>query len=135
MSTIKYGNIIAYTYFFPSRLYTGFPDFNTFHNMFEKTIKKRASRVSLNNKPRRQLWYEGKWTTKPGPARKLLLKDEFLLVMMRLRLNLLEEDLAYRFGIDQTLVSRILNNLVPCVSRCLRKLVTMPPKELVCTLK
>ena len=34
---------------------------------------------------------------KSGPARKLTLEQEFLLVLMRLRLCLLVEDLAFRF--------------------------------------
>ena len=40
--------------------------------------------------------------------RALLPIDEFFLVTIRLRLGLLEKDLAYRFGISQPTVSRIL---------------------------
>ena len=43
-----------------------------------------------------------------GRHRTLCPIDEFFLVMIRLRLGLLEKDLAYRFGISQSTVSRIL---------------------------
>ena len=43
-----------------------------------------------------------------GLHRTLCPIDEFFLVMIRLRLGLLEKDLAYRFGILQSTVSRIL---------------------------
>ena len=43
-----------------------------------------------------------------GRHRKLSPIDEFFLVMIRLRLGLLEKDLAYRCGVSQPTVSRIL---------------------------
>ena len=42
-----------------------------------------------------------------GRNRKLSPEDEFLLVMVRLRAGLFEKDLAYRFDISQSTVSRI----------------------------
>ena len=44
---------------------------------------------------------------KPGPSRKLSYLDEFLLVLMRLKAGLFVQDLADRFGISTSLVSRI----------------------------
>ena len=43
-----------------------------------------------------------------GRRRTLLPIDEFFLVIIQLRLGLLEKDLAYRFGLSQPTVSRIL---------------------------
>ena len=40
---------------------------------------------------------------------KLTKKETFTMILMRVRRGLLEEDLAYRFGISQPSVSRILN--------------------------
>lgn len=40
---------------------------------------------------------------------KLSLKDELLLCLMKLRLNLTNEDLAYRFGVAKSTVSRIFH--------------------------
>ena len=43
-----------------------------------------------------------------GRNRKCSLIDEFLIVLVRLRLGLFERDIGYRFGISQSTVSRIL---------------------------
>ena len=45
---------------------------------------------------------------KPGPTRKLEPINEFFLTLVRLRLGCAEQDLAYRFGVSQTLVSTIV---------------------------
>ena len=42
---------------------------------------------------------------KSGPARELTLEQEFLLFLMRLRLGLLVEDLAFRFCVSAEKVS------------------------------
>ena len=42
-----------------------------------------------------------------GPDRKLILEQEFLTPMMRLRLGLLVDDLAFRFKTSNTRVSQI----------------------------
>ena len=47
--------------------------------------------------------------------RKLSQKDEFFLTLMRLRLGLLNEDIADRFGISPTLSSRIFTTWIKCV--------------------
>ena len=66
-----------------------------------------------------------------GPARKLPAIDEFLLTMMNLRLGLLEHDLADRFGISQTTVSRILNSWIPMMARKFQQFIGMPKTEKV----
>ena len=38
--------------------------------------------------------------------------EEFLLVLIRLRLGLLEQDIAYRFGLSQSTVSRIITTWI-----------------------
>ena len=45
---------------------------------------------------------------KPGPTRKLTLEQEFLLVLMRLRLGLLVEDLTFKFCESAESVSQIV---------------------------
>lgn len=85
------------------RLYTGLPNTTTFHILCDNLG------VPINN-----LQYWGRPRTFPdgnkrGPPRKLYPHDELLLTLMRLRLALLEEDLAFRFGICQSLVSQLIN--------------------------
>ena len=48
---------------------------------------------------------------------KLMLKDHLLLVLMKLKLELLHSDLAYRFGINLSKVSRIYRNWLPLLSK------------------
>ena len=46
-------------------------------------------------------------TRKCGRPRSLLPEDEFFLILVRIRLGLMEQDLADRFGVSQSTVSRI----------------------------
>ena len=48
---------------------------------------------------------------------------------MRLRLGLLEEDFAYRLGISQPFVSRILHKWLPILATRLSLFVTWPRRE------
>ncbi|XP_068680082.1 uncharacterized protein [Montipora foliosa] len=50
--------------------------------------------------------------SKPGPSRKLTAEDELLLVLTRLRVGILEQDLAVRFELSQSHVSRIITTWV-----------------------
>ena len=65
---------------------------------------------------------------------KLPTKDEFFLVLVRLRLGLLEMDLAYRFEVSQSYVSAVLNTWIPFLRAQLQNLLrwsqtTVGPKN------
>ncbi|XP_066918246.1 uncharacterized protein [Clytia hemisphaerica] len=60
---------------------------------------------------------------------KLTKRQEIFMVLMRLRLGLLEDDLAFRFGIDQSNVSRILNKWLCVLSQRLSFLITWPERD------
>ena len=63
-------------------------------------------------------------------SKKLSQGDEFLLTLMRLRLGLLNEDLAERFGVSSTLCSNIFAMWTKLLSKVLGKmLVVRPSKE------
>ena len=59
------------------------------------------------------------------------LLDEFLLVFMRLRLGLLEQDLAQRFCISVGTVSRILITWYSVLVANLKYLIVWPSKEVI----
>ena len=60
---------------------------------------------------------------------KLSKVQEFLMVLMKCRLNLFEQDLAYRFDISQSTVSRIFRKWLPILSSRLSFLIKWPARE------
>ena len=60
---------------------------------------------------------------------KLTKQQELILVLMRLRLGLLEQDLAYRFGINQSNVSRIFTKWIVVIAERLSFLVKWPERS------
>ena len=66
-----------------------------------------------------------------GRHRTLCPIDEFFLVMIRLRLGLLEKDLAYRFGISQSTVSRILITWINFLYLQFQCIPLWPSKEII----
>jgi hypothetical protein len=68
---------------------------------------------------------------KPRACRKLNPQDEMLLTFMKIRLGLLDEDLADRFQISKSYVSRIFTTWVKLLKRYLNCLVFNAQKEIV----
>ena len=84
--------------------YTGLPDFNTFNALFQSLMDCGADKLCTENDS------QGNSTLK---NRKLRRVDEFLMVLMRLRLGLLVRDLEFRFKISSSTVSKIFNAWMP----------------------
>ena len=80
--------------------YTGFADYDALQCCF-KFLGSSVYQLYY--------WYGSKNTSQGSKitARSLTPINEFFLVMCRLRLGLLEEDIAYRFNISQSTVSRV----------------------------
>jgi len=69
---------------------------------------------------------------KPGPKRQLPLFAEFVMVMVRLRLGLLQRQIADIFGISQSSVSKIFTTWITMLYHVFKQvLVTWPSKQLV----
>ena len=66
---------------------------------------------------------------KPGPSRKMSLEDEILLVLMRIRLDAPVEDLAFRFKISPSYVSKIFTTLVIVLAAELKPLIYWPTPD------
>ena len=72
------------------KFYTGFPTRSLFYSVFELC------------KP----------VVRSHPRQSLTLEEQFAMTLMKLRLNLKEKDLAYRFNISQSCVSRYFNKWI-----------------------
>ena len=96
-------------------------------------LRKRPSSVesetSLLSSPDYEINEEIFPMKKCGPGRKLTLEQEFLLVMMRLRLGLLIEDLAFRFGVSPGKVSQTIITWVRLLSKELNSLIIWPSRS------
>jgi len=62
---------------------------------------------------------------------KLTLRDELILTLMKLRLNLLNEDIAYRFGIHKTSVSKIFHTRLHILYVKLKDFIMRPERSIV----
>uniref|UniRef100_A0A671M1R8 THAP-type domain-containing protein n=1 Tax=Sinocyclocheilus anshuiensis TaxID=1608454 RepID=A0A671M1R8_9TELE len=88
------------------QFYTGFPDFDTLRAVFlalQPTAQSMASwaqvqRISATNQHTLRVGFQ---------AQHLSLFNQFFMFLCRIRLGLLEQDLALRFNISQSTVSRI----------------------------
>ena len=90
------------------QFYTGLPDFDTFRALFETLCEFGMDDMESDQRM------------------KLRLVDQFLLVMMRLRLGLLVKDLAYRFKLSCPTVSRIFSRWIIFMKQCLSSTVFLP---------
>lgn len=100
--------------------------FSSLHSYVAPFVQRRWRGVSaISNKIR-------KFTRKPerfGPNRRLQSTDEFLLTLMRLRLGLLNFDLAKRFSISESLASQIFQSWLKAMANVLGKMVYIPDQE------
>ena len=112
-----------------TRFYTGLENTETFYNlhslckpymMHKWQVKKRTS---LGGGFKRQFKNKVK---KLGRKAKLSSEDELLLTLMKLRLGLMEEDLAHRFGTSTTHVSNTFISWVKVLSLVLRNIIFVP---------
>jgi hypothetical protein len=86
------------------RFYTGIA-FSSFQTIWE-LLGEAKCKLSYWN--RELVDKEKTPTKKSGPGRKLNPKNEFFMTLVRLRLGLLHEDLAFRFGVSSAHVSTVI---------------------------
>ena len=110
-------------------LYTGFSNYGTFKAFYEYVCPACE-----------RLQYIGSWnTTKPtenrerkcGPMRTLSPEEELFFCLVRLRLGLLDRDLANRFNISTSQVSRIWVTWLDFLYRRLRSIPIWPSQSYV----
>ncbi|KXJ11353.1 hypothetical protein AC249_AIPGENE26518 [Exaiptasia diaphana] len=117
------------------KTFTGLPSTKAFKCIFEYLLP-RAQYMQYWRGPKQT----GKEAPKapvvgtkgrPGPGRKLDLQQEFLLTLMKLKLGLINEDLAFRFMVSSTTVSSVFITWVKLMSKELSVLIIWPSKQQV----
>ena len=114
--------------------YTGFPNYGaliSFYNFLEPKLKKMQYWKGEKLLKESQPYQVEDNRKKPGPSTKLSYLDEFLLVLKRLKAGLFVQDLADRFGISTSLVSRICITWINLLYVELKELFPFPAQELV----
>lgn len=114
--------------------YTGFPCYEaliSFFKYLEPKLGKMQYWKGEHLVRESQPYQEDENRNKPGPSRKLTFLDEFLLVLMRLKAGLFVQDLADRFGVSTSLVSRICITWINLLYLELKDLFPFPSQELV----
>ena len=114
-----------------TKFYTGFPSVASFLTVFTYIINtfqnikywKGPSRVCNILKHKRN--------TSVKFVRILTKKEEMIMTMMKIRLGLLNEDLADRFGVSTTHVSHVITTWIRLLRNVLGSLVFNPAKEVV----
>lgn len=112
------------------KFYTGIPSilaFNRAYNIIEPEIKHlrywRGPKFQCNPLKTKKI--------KMIRLKKLCAKEEMIMTLMKLRLGLLDADLADRFEISSSQVSRIFTTWVKVLAHFFGSLVYNPPKEIV----
>ena len=114
--------------------YTGFPNYEalmSFYNYIEPEVSKMQYWKGEKLLKESQPYQMDKNKIKPGPSHTLTYLEEFVLVLLRLKVGLFVHDLADRFGISTSLVSHICITGVNFLSMELPGLFPFPSQELV----
>ena len=106
------------------RFFTGLPSLNVFHKMHE-ICKRYVNRRWQGKKKMAHAKYTCTRT------RKLFSRDEFFLVLLRLRLGLINKHLAKIFNISEGLSSQIFNTWLSCMDKVFSKFIFWPSKDSV----
>ena len=112
------------------RFYTGFPDYGTLLAFYEQILESDAKVMKLWDS--RRCEDPGEATdVKYGPSCKLPLLEQLFLTLVRLRLGSFETDLAVRFGLSQSSISRITTTWINLMFHSLKSLYRFPPWHIV----
>ena len=117
------------------RTYTGLPNKKTFNNLVKYVTQKSkklrywsGSRKVISTKVRRNFKASPK---KTGPQRKLSVKEELTLVLLKLRTAITNEMLADLFDISNGGASQVVNTWVKFLACELKPLIFWPSKEAI----
>lgn len=108
--------------------FTGFLDYETFMLCFD--IVEEPSR-NLSYGSHQRTIFDSNTSNKLGRPRKVTIFQEFVMVLMKLRLGLFNRDLAYRFNISSSVVSEIFRTWIRFLRSELQVTTQLPPKDVI----
>ncbi|XP_022804789.1 uncharacterized protein LOC111342011 [Stylophora pistillata] len=109
------------------RFYSGFANYDIFTTVLD--ILGRDAAVNLNYKNKDRSKSDSTRNVEPG--RTFSNENELLMVLCRLKTGLLEEDLATRFCVTQSIVSQIVNTWIKFMYFKFKELDILPNKDIV----
>ena len=124
LSQAEYFGISKFTSDHDIRFYTGLPSYSTFLCIY-RYLQPLLSNLRYRNDYSRKTSLHRNYKPRPRALEHI---DEFFLVLMRLRLCSLEEDLAHRFSISIATVSRICTTWIRFLNHQLRPLISWPSR-------
>ena len=109
------------------RFYTGFDSYETFSMVLDFLGRDAASQLNYKNNERS----ECNSRSRPGRSRTLRTENEFFMVLCRLKVGLLVEDIAARFGVCQSHVSEIINTWIKFMYFRFKEVDIFPSRHIV----
>ena len=110
------------------KFYTGFSDYATLATFYEQVLESDAKVMRQWDSRRCK---EACGDTKHGPCCKLPLLEQLFMTLVRLRLGLYERDLAVRFGVSQSTVSRTTTTWINLMYHSFKAIERFPPWHIV----
>lgn len=110
------------------KFYTGFSDYEVLMAFYEEILESDALVMRQWSGQRSECDYGD---VKAGPPCKLPLKEQFFLTLVRLRTGFPELDIANRFGISQSTVSRVTNTWINLMYHSFKCIERFPPWHIV----
>ena len=115
------------------KTFLGLPNKAAFEVLF-KLLKKKAPKIKYWQGPKKYSSQNSRnfssTPKKSGPRRLLSVKDELILTLMKLRLGSLNADLAVRFQISETTVSKVINSWFRFLAKELKCLIYNLSKDI-----
>ena len=109
------------------KFYTGFPNYEIFSMVLSFLGREAASQLVYSYSEQK----DAQKKEKAGPKRTLSVEEEFFLVLCRFKVGLLEEDLAARFKISQSLLSRIIVTWTKFMYYRFKELEVFPERQII----
>ena len=112
------------------KLHTGLDNFKVFEWIYDQ-VKDKVPYMQYYKGPESHdvKRYQVTKCKKPGPERILSAENELLLTLIKLRLNLNSQFLAFMFGVSPRLVTTIISTWLPLLSLELKPLIHWPTRE------